>query len=100
MLFVPDWIEVRRDEQIRFKLTNGGVLEHEFVLGSKAENMAHAEMMKAMPQMQHDDPNGKLIASKARGEIVWKFTTAGEFEFACLIPGHYDAGMHGTVSVK
>ncbi len=100
MAFVPARIEVHQGEQIRFVLSNAGALEHEFVLGTKADNVAHAEMMKAMPAMRHDDPNAKQIASKGAGELLWKFTKAGEFEFACLIPGHYEAGMHGTVVVK
>jgi uncharacterized cupredoxin-like copper-binding protein len=100
MAFAPERIEVSKGEQIRFVLSNAGALEHEFVLASKADNSAHAEMMKQMAPMQHDQPNGKRLASKSAGEIVWKFTQAGEFEFACLIPGHYEVGMHGSVVVK
>jgi hypothetical protein len=33
-------------------------------------------------------------------ELLWKFTRRGEFEYACLIPGHYKAGMHGKLIVK
>jgi uncharacterized cupredoxin-like copper-binding protein len=34
------------------------------------------------------------------GEIVWKFNRAGRFDFACLIAGHYQAGMTGTINVS
>jgi uncharacterized cupredoxin-like copper-binding protein len=64
------------------------------------ENLKHAEQMKKFPEMEHDDPNGKRLAPKKRAEIVWKFTKAGVFEFGCLIPGHREAGMIGTVIVK
>jgi uncharacterized cupredoxin-like copper-binding protein len=33
------------------------------------------------------------------GEIVWTFNRVGEFEFACLIAGHFQAGMVGTITV-
>ena len=32
-------------------------------------------------------------------EIVWTFNRAGEFDFACLIAGHFQAGMVGKVMV-
>lgn len=100
MLFNPDRIEVRRGEQIRFVLKNAGELEHEFVLGTREENRSHAEQMQKNPDMEHDDPNGKRITPKKAGEMLWRFTTRGEFEFACLIPGHLEAGMLGKVVVK
>ena len=50
--------------------------------------------------MEHDDPNGKTLQPKKADEIVWRFTKAGKFEFGCLIPGHREAGMTGTVIVK
>ena len=100
MLFFPDKLEVRRGEQVRFKLQNGGELAHEFVIATVEENRKHAEEMKKNPDMEHDDPNAKRLDPKKSGEIVWQFTKAGEFEFACLIPGHLEAGMKGTVVVK
>lgn len=100
MLFNPDRIEVRRGEQIRFVLKNAGELEHEFVLGTREENRRHAEQMQKNPDMEHDDPNGKRITPKKAGEILWRFTKSGEFEFACLIPGHLEAGMLGKVVVR
>ena len=100
MLFFPDKIEVRKGEQLRFKLQNGGELAHEFVIATVEENRKHAEEMKKNPDMEHDDPNAKRLDPKKSGEIVWQFTKAGEFEFACLIPGHLEAGMRGTIVVK
>lgn len=100
MTFIPDRIEVRRDEQIKFIIRNNGALEHEFILASTPENLKHAEAMKKNPGMEHDDPNGKSIVPKKVGEIVWKFSKAGTFEYGCLIPGHREAGMIGIVVVK
>lgn len=100
MLFQPDLVEVARGEQIRFVLANAGALEHEFVIGTVAENRKHAEMMMKFPEMEHDDPNARRLHAEHHGELVWQFTEAGTFEFACLIPGHLDAGMRGTIAVR
>ena len=100
MLFVPARLEVRKGDQIKFVLRNNGELEHEFVLASTADNLKHAEAMKKNPGMVHEEPNGRQLAPKKTGEMVWKFTRAGEFEYACLIPGHREAGMTGTIVVK
>src|SRR5262249_5450928 len=86
MQFDPNRIEVRQGEQIRFLLRNNGDLPHEFVLATLADNLAHAEAMKKNPDMQHDEPNGRRLEPKRTGEIVWRFTKAGEFDFSCLIP--------------
>lgn len=100
MMYFPDKLEVKRGEQVRFKLQNSGELEHEFVIGTVEENAKHKVAMEKNPDMEHDDPNAKRLQPKKAGEIVWQFTNAGTFEYACLIPGHYEAGMKGTVVVK
>jgi uncharacterized cupredoxin-like copper-binding protein len=100
MLFIPSSIEVKKDAQVKFMLRNDGELDHEFILATTAENLKHAESMKKNPDMEHDDPNGKRLAPKKTDQIVWRFTKAGEFEYSCLIPGHREAGMIGTIVVK
>lgn len=100
MLFEPSVIQVRKGEQIRFILDNDGTEKHEFVLATHAANLKHAEEMKRFPDMEHDDPNAKQLTPFTSSEILWKFTKSGEFEYACLIPGHLEAGMLGKVIVK
>jgi uncharacterized cupredoxin-like copper-binding protein len=100
MIYVPDRVEAKRGEQIRFVLKNAGKVDHEFMLDSVANNAKHKIEMQKNPDMEHDDPNGKRLAPGGTGEIVWRFSKAGTFEFACLIPGHYEAGMRGTATVK
>ena len=100
MFFVPNRIEVRLGEQIKFVMNNNGAIDHEMVLATLAENLKHLEEMRKNPDMEHDDPNAKRLKPKATGEIVWQFTKAGEFDFSCLIPGHRESGMHGVVVVK
>ena len=100
MQFEPAHIEVRKGEQVRFVLENDGTESHEFMLATIAENRKHAALMKKYPKMEHDDPNAKRLTPFTTAELLWKFTKAGTFEYACLIPGHREAGMHGSVDVK
>ena len=100
MLFIPARLEVKKGDQVKFVLRNDGELDHEFVLASTADNLKHAEAMKKNPDMTHEEPNGRQLGPKKTSEIVWKFTKAGEFEYSCLIPGHREAGMTGTIIVK
>lgn len=100
MRFVPDRLDVKKGEQVHFIIQNKGTLKHEFTLASVQDNNKHAELMKKYPDMEHDDPNAKSVDPGKTAEIIWRFTKAGTFEFACLIPGHREAGMRGTVAVK
>jgi uncharacterized cupredoxin-like copper-binding protein len=100
MMFIPAKVVAKEGEQVKFMLRNNGELDHEFILATTAENLKHAETMKKNPDMEHDDANGRRLAPKKTNEIVWKFSKAGEFEYSCLIPGHREAGMIGTIFVK
>ena len=99
MRFTPDRIEVREGETLRIRVRNSGKVMHEFVIGTKSENGKHAEMMVKFPNMEHDEPYMAHVPPGKTGEIVWTFNRAGEFDFACLIAGHYQAGMVGKVKV-
>ncbi|MHB8666040.1 MAG: cupredoxin domain-containing protein [Burkholderiales bacterium] len=100
MRFTPADIDVKRGETIRFVVSNTGRIRHEMVIGSMAELKEHAEMMRKMPGMLHADPNMVSVEPGETGELVWHFTKARTFDFACLQPGHFEAGMMGTVAVK
>ena len=99
MRFTPSDIRVRRGETVRFVIRNTGQLKHEFSLGTRQELAAHYELMKKFPDMVHDEPNKVSLAPGEQGEVLWRFTRAGTVDFACLYPGHYEAGMKGRVRV-
>lgn len=99
MRFTPETIRVRQGETVRFVVKNDGTLMHEFVLGTREAHEAHAALMTKYPNMEHDEPYMAHVAPGASAELVWTFNRAGEFGFACLIAGHYQAGMIGTVRV-
>ncbi|WP_341709369.1 cupredoxin family protein [Limnobacter sp.] len=99
MRFKPGQLTVKEGETIRFVVHNKGALLHEFVIGTKAENAKHAELMLKFPGMEHDEPYMAHVDPGKTGEIVWTFNKAGKFEFACLIAGHFQVGMVGTITV-
>jgi uncharacterized cupredoxin-like copper-binding protein len=100
MRMTPALIEIRRGETIRFEVANTGEIKHEMTLGTAAELAHHAEEMRKFPEMEHDEPNNVSLLPGKTGDILWRFTNAGAFEFACLHPGHYDAGMRGRIVVR
>lgn len=99
MKFTPDRIDIKLGETVRFVVVNAGQVMHEFVLGTKKELDEHAELMKKFPDMEHDEPYMAHVSPGKRGEIIWHFNRTGEFDFACLLPGHYQAGMVGKIRV-
>ncbi len=99
MLFSPNAVTVAKGDTIRFALVNTGEGDHEFVLDEHAKIMEHKEIMEKFPEMEHDDPNAIRLEPGKSGDIIWKFTNGGEFHFACLMPGHYESGMHGKINV-
>lgn len=100
MLFTPAQLKIKMGETIRFAIVNKGETDHEFVLDDKEGMEEHKALMEKFPEMEHDDPNSIRLEPGAKGEIIWKFSASGEFQFACLIPGHLEAGMHGPVLVN
>ena len=126
IFFEPKAMEIKAGETVRFVLLNEGALLHEFNLGKAASHAAHQKEMAAMFQngtlsptaahdmskmdhalggmkmvgMEHDDPNSVLVEPGAREELIWTFSDATDLEFACNVPGHYQSGMVGKVTVR
>jgi len=100
MRFTPDRIDVRLGETIRLVHRNKGRVMHEFVLGTKQELEEHAVLMKKFPNMEHDEPYMAHVPPGQTAEMIWAFNRAGTFDFACLIAGHFDAGMIGKLVVS
>ncbi len=99
MRFTPNHIEVREGDTVRLQVTNQGKLLHEIVLGTQATLKEHAALMQKFPTMEHDAPYMAHVAAGGQGDIVWQFNRPGQFDFACLVNGHYQAGMTGTITV-
>lgn len=100
MAFSPAELTIAQGETVRFVVTNRGYLDHEMVIDTVEANMEHMQVMMANPDMQHADPNAVSLAPGENGELIWTFSQAGTFQFACLIPGHMQAGMQGPLHVN
>lgn len=100
MRFSPSSLTVKAGETIKFEINNTGKIKHEFVLGTDRELKEHYQQMLKFPEMEHDDPNMVTVDPGQSKTLIWKFTNAGMVDFACLLPGHYDAGMKGAVRVE
>jgi uncharacterized cupredoxin-like copper-binding protein len=99
MRFSPASITVKEGETVRFVVKNDGKLMHEFVLGTRETHEEHAALMMKFPNMEHDEPYMVHVPPGKSGTIHWTFNRAGEFGYACLIAGHYQAGMVGRIDV-
>jgi uncharacterized cupredoxin-like copper-binding protein len=100
MRFAPGELAVKQGETVRFRLKNSGKVMHEMVLGTMPDLKAHSETMRKDPGMHHHGEAGMVhVAPGKTGTLVWQFTHPGEFNYACLVPGHFEAGMVGTVKV-
>ena len=100
MRFFPSEIRVKRGDTVRFDLRNSGLVAHEMVLGTMDDLKKHAELMKKNVDMDHDEAHAAHVEPGLSGRMVWQFTKPGEFYYACLVPGHFDAGMIGTIVVR
>ena len=99
MRFTPDKIEVKQGETVKLVMKNSGKILHELVIGTQKELETHAALMLKFPTMEHEEPYMAHVAPGKTGTIIWTFNRAGDFDFACLIAGHFQAGMKGKIKV-
>ncbi|MBH3460723.1 cupredoxin domain-containing protein [Pseudomonas putida] len=116
--FEPKSLQVKAGETVRFVVINEGKLAHEFNLGDKAMHVEHQKEMAAMAGMDHDNMAGMdhsqmghggnghdqgntvLVQPGQRAELTWTFRKSAPIEFACNVPGHYQAGMVGQLTIE
>ena len=99
MKFEPAMIHIKVGETIRFLAKNPGEIGHEMVIGRAEDLQKHAVMMQKFPNMEHSEPYMAHTAEGQTAEMIWTFSKPGMFEYGCLIPGHYEAGMKGVIHV-
>jgi uncharacterized cupredoxin-like copper-binding protein len=99
MRFTPDRIDVKQGETVKFVIMNSGKMMHEMVIGTRKVLDEHAALMVKFPNMEHEEPYMAHVGPGKSGELVWTFNRPGDFDFACLIAGHYQSGMVGKIKV-
>ncbi len=98
-VFEPPLSSLRDGETIEFVVTNDGVIQHEFSIGNAEDQVKHAEMMRKMPNMVHDDPNTVSLAAGKTARLSWRFMGNDTVVFACNIPGHFEARMKHVLPI-
>lgn len=99
MIFEPKKLHFRQGETVTLNFVNKGKTDHEFVMDTNEKVIEHKAVMEKNPDMEHADDNSLRLAPGEKGQIIWNFAKSGDFAFACLIPGHYESGMHGPLKV-
>ena len=99
MRFSPEKMDFKQGDTLKLVLRNDGKQLHEFVIGTRKELDDHAALMLKFPTMEHSEPYMAHVPPGTTGQIIWTFNKAGNFDFACLIAGHYQAGMVGKITV-
>ena len=120
--YEPESLSIKEGETVKFVIKNAGSLVHEFSIATGAMHAAHRPEMNMMVEhgvlepdrinwdaakkMQatmghgmHDEPNSKLLEPGKSAEMIWHFPNHANLEFACNVPGHYDAGMVGKIKL-
>jgi uncharacterized cupredoxin-like copper-binding protein len=111
--FSREEIRVKAGRTVTFKLRNAGDFVHEFSLGTKAMHEAHQEEMQHMmaegtltPRHMaegghhHGSGNSVMLNPGETGQLTWQFESPMTISFACNVPGHFQAGMHGPLTVR
>ena len=99
MIFAPNKLQFRQGETVTLNFVNKGETKHEFVMDTQENVLEHKAAMEKNPDMEHADDNSLSLEPGEKGQIIWTFAKSGDFAFACLIPGHYESGMHGPLKV-
>ena len=99
-IFNPEFGHLHEGDVIRFDVRNDGAILPEFSIGNAADQVKHAKMMRAMPDMKHSDPNTVSLEPGASASITWRFMGKDTVVFACNIPGHFEAGMRHDLAIE
>jgi uncharacterized cupredoxin-like copper-binding protein len=100
MTYTPGTVDVKRGETIHFVVVNHGKATHDFFVGPEQLIDEHVEEVKKNPNTDMDDPSWIRVKAGDTGNLVWRFTVKGDFDYASVLPGEIEAGLHGTISVK
>jgi plastocyanin len=87
--FYPASIAIARGETVTFEVTSMGGLVHEFMVGPADAVAADAD----------GTPEVAGIGMMQTRSLTYTFDGDGPYAFACHAPGHYEAGMRGSIAV-
>lgn len=121
--YSSETVTVKKGETVRFTVKNMGDLVHEFNIGTSAQHATSQAKMAMMVDhgvleadkinhgmmdmnmgggmtMQYNETNSVLLEPGQTKDVIWTSSETGTLEYACNIPGHYDAGMVGQITIQ
>lgn len=107
--FSPAQVVLAPGEKVTFAFKNVGAVEHEFMAGTDAmggKGYAHDWLAEAKDGSAGDHGGGhagegiRIAPSRSGTLTITVPSEKGEFEFGCFVPGHYESGMKGTITVR
>src|SRR5207249_6681402 len=99
--FAPSVLSVHAGETVAFDISNPSALPHEFTIGDQSVQLQHEQEMGSGNSMTigHDAAFSVDVAAGQTARLVYTFEQPGTLLFGCHVPGHYAAGMFGTITV-
>jgi uncharacterized cupredoxin-like copper-binding protein len=91
MTFSPSTISVAKGETVTFVVANQGLAPHEFAIGPAAK--VDADEVDGTVVKEAEDISSHLVRS-----VTYTFDGPGPYSFACHVPGHFEAGMRGSIT--
>lgn len=94
--FDPARLHFAVGETVRIIVRNTDPIDHELIIGDENTQTAHEEGT----ERHHGAKPGEVsVAAGMTAETTYTFDEPGTLIFGCHLPGHYDFGMKGTISV-
>ena len=105
--FAPRSVTVPAGRPVVLRVANTGAVDHELVIGdAHVQEEAEKAMASAAGHAGHGGGHGHqgdvpsiLLGPGESGEVAATFTEPGRLLLGCHVPGHWAAGMRGTLTV-
>ena len=106
MFFSRSEITVAAEQELAINFDNTSRLPHNIVIIDGDLAVATEVNRDAINQTNYLPQRPAVVASipmmmpNQNGDITWQPSQPGSYLFICTYPGHFDAGMYGTITVK
>jgi uncharacterized cupredoxin-like copper-binding protein len=85
-------------EEVTFVIRNNDPIAHEFIIGDAEVHERHEE---GSQRHHHGRIPGEIsVPAGTTRTTTFRFDAEGDVLYACHLPGHFDYGMRGVVSVE
>jgi uncharacterized cupredoxin-like copper-binding protein len=91
LAFAPTDIKVAKGETVTFLVSNLGTVVHEFAVGPA--DKVDADEIDGTIVKEADEIDGHRVKT-----VTYTFDGTGPYGFACHEPGHFEAGMKGSIA--